>query len=89
MKIVSCCRAAMVASLVIAAPAFGQAPQAQKPASPQTQASQAQKQHTQDGNSPTTVGPGSSAYKQHTQGNLPEVGPASGAYNGNVPHSKY
>jgi hypothetical protein len=89
MKVFSRSSMAMVASLVIAAPALAQTPQAQTPASPQKQTSQAQKQHTQDGNSPTTVGPGSQAYKQRTQGDLPEVGPASRAYNGNVPRSKY
>ena len=93
----------VVASLLIAAPAFLQTAQAQTPAS-QTQTPQVKKQATQDGNSPTTVGPASkaykqktqsmahsdpSAYKQKTQGDLPEVGPASGAYNGNVPRSKY
>jgi hypothetical protein len=79
----------LFASLLIAAPAFAQAPQTQKqtPAAP-AQTSQAPKQKT-DGNSPTMVGPASGAYKQKTQGDLPEVGPASGAYNGNVPRSKY
>jgi hypothetical protein len=40
------------------------------------------KQKTQDGNSQTTVGPGSAAYKQKTQdGNSPTtVGPGSKAY---------
>jgi len=34
-----------------------------------------------DGDSPTTVGPGSRAYKQATDGNSPTtVGPGSGAY---------
>ena len=41
----------------------------------------AQKQRTQDGNSPTTVGPGSQASKQRTDGNSPTtVGPGSMAY---------
>jgi hypothetical protein len=82
----------MVAGLLLAAPALAQSPQGQK-------------QPTQDGNSPTTVGPGSAASKQQTQnmahsdpsgakkqktqGDLPEVGPASGAYKGNVPRSQY
>jgi hypothetical protein len=78
----------MVAGLLIAAPALAQTPQAQTQTSP-AQKSQAQKQPTQDGNSPTTVGPASKASKQKTEGDLPEVGPASGAYNGNVPRSKY
>jgi hypothetical protein len=40
------------------------------------------KQKTQDGNSPTVVGPASGAHKQKTQdGNSPTmVGPASGAH---------
>jgi hypothetical protein len=39
------------------------------------------KQKTQDGDSPTQVGPASGAYKQQTDGNSPPiVGPASGAY---------
>jgi len=43
------------------------------------------KQKTQDGNSPTTVGPASGAYKQKTDGgSLPMVGPASGAYKQNT-----
>src|SRR5579859_3321925 len=59
---------AMGAALLMAAPVFAQ--------------TAAQKQQTQDGNSPTTVGPASGAYKQKTQdGNSPTtVGPASGAY---------
>ena len=53
---------------LMAAPAFAQ--------------STATKQKTQDGNSPTMVGPGSKAYKQQTQdGNSPTmVGPGSKAY---------
>jgi hypothetical protein len=44
-------------------------------------AQEATKQKTQDGNSPTQVGPASGAYKQQTDGNSPPmVGPASGAY---------
>jgi hypothetical protein len=89
MKFFSRSNIALVAGLVIAAPALAQAPQAQAPASLQKQKSQAQKHNTQDGNSPTTTRPSSGAHKQRTQGDLPEVGPASGAYNGNVPHSKY
>jgi hypothetical protein len=59
---------AIGAGLLMAAPAFAQTP--------------ATKQKTQDGNSPTMVGPASGAYKQKTQdGNSPTmVGPASGAY---------
>jgi hypothetical protein len=55
-------------ALLMAAPAFAQTP--------------ATKQQTQDGNSPTTVGPASGAYKQKTQdGNSPTmVGPGSKAY---------
>jgi hypothetical protein len=90
MKIFGRPQRVLVASLLIAAPAFAQAPQAQNPTQlTPNQTSQAKKQQTQDGNSPTTVGPASGAYKQRTQGDLPEVGPASGAYNGNVPRSKY
>jgi hypothetical protein len=73
----------IVAALLVAPSAFAQAPQ--KP----DQTQHAKKQATQDGNSPTTVGPGSKAYKQKTQGDLPEVGPASGAYSGNSLKSKY
>src|ERR1700744_6138332 len=53
-----------VAILLLAAPAFAQTP--------------ATKQKTQDGNSPTTVGPASKAgkaYKQPTQGLPPGLGP--------------
>jgi hypothetical protein len=78
----------MVAALLVAAPAFAQTPQAQTQTNP-AQKSQPHKQPTQDGNSPTTVGPASKAHKQKTQGDLPEVGPASGAYKGNVPRSQY
>jgi hypothetical protein len=84
MKKLCCSQIVMIAGLLIAAPAFAQAPQTQ-----QQQTAQAKKQKTQDGNSPTTVGPGSRAYKQQTQGDLPEVGPASGANSGNSLHSKY
>jgi hypothetical protein len=80
----------LFASLLIAGPAFAQAPQTQKQTPPApAQASQAPNQNKQDDNSPTTVGPDSDASKQKTQGDLPEVGPASGAYKGNVPRSKY
>jgi hypothetical protein len=51
-------------ALLMAAPAFAQTP--------------ATKQKTQDGNSPTTVGPASKAgkaYKQPTQGLPPGLGP--------------
>jgi hypothetical protein len=90
MKIFGRTQGVLFASLLIATPAFAQAPQTQKQTPPaHVQTSQAQKQKTQDGNSPTTVGPASGAYKQKTQGSLPEVGPASGAYNGNVQHSRY
>jgi hypothetical protein len=60
---------AMGAGLLMAAPAFAQT-------------TPVQKQPTQDGNSPTTVGPASKAYKQKTQdGNSPTiVGPGSAAY---------
>ena len=66
MKTLSLSVLAIGAGLLVAAPAFAQAT----------------KQKTQDGNSPTTVGPASGAYKQKTQdGNSPTmVGPASGAY---------
>lgn len=58
----------MAAGLFAAAPSFAQT-------------SSAQKQHTQDGGSPTMVGPGSKAYKQRTDGEGPAVvGPGSGAY---------
>jgi hypothetical protein len=69
MKVLSRFPIAMAAGLLLATPTFAQT-------------TQGQKQHTQDGNSPTTVGPGSKAYKQRTQdGNSPTtVGPASGAY---------
>jgi hypothetical protein len=86
MKKLCCSQIVMIAGLLIAAPAFAQAPQTQQP---KQQTAQAKKQKTQDGNSPTTVGPGSRAYKQQTQGDLPEVGPASGAYSGNSLRSKY
>jgi hypothetical protein len=68
MKTLSFSAIAIGAGLLIAAPAFAQDP--------------ATKQKTQDGNSPTMVGPASGAYKQKTQdGNSPTmVGPASGAY---------
>jgi hypothetical protein len=60
---------AMGAGLLMAAPAFAQT-------------TPAQKQQTQDGGSPTQVGPASAAYKQKTQdgGSPTLVGPASGAY---------
>jgi hypothetical protein len=59
----------MVAVLLGAMPAFAES-------------APVQKQQTQDGNSPTTVGPGSAASKQRTQdGNSPStVGPGSGAF---------
>jgi hypothetical protein len=80
----------ILTGLLGAAPAFAQTPQPQNQTSQaQKPTSQVQKQRTQDGNSPTTVGPASKAYKQRTQGDLPEVGPASGAYNGNSLRSKY
>jgi hypothetical protein len=55
-------------ALLMAAPAFAQ--------------TDATKQKTQDGNSPTQVGPGSAAYKQKTQdgGSPTIVGPGSAAY---------
>ena len=89
MKVFRCFNIAIIASLVIAAPAFSQTSQTPTPASPQKKTSQVQKQHTQDGNSSPTVGPGSRAYKQPTQAEIPEIGPASGAYKGNVARSKY
>lgn len=67
MKTLSLAVLAMGAGLLVAAPAFAQS---------------AEKQKTQDGGSPTTVGPASGAYKQKTQdgGGPTVVGPASGAY---------
>jgi hypothetical protein len=50
-----------IGALLMAAPALAQTP--------------ATKQKTQDGNSPTTVGPAGKAYKQNTQGLPPGVGP--------------
>jgi hypothetical protein len=80
----------LFASLLIAAPAFAQTPQTQKPTPPApAHTPQAQNQNTKDSNSPTTADSDSDASKQKTQGDLPEVGPASGAYKGNVPRSKY
>jgi hypothetical protein len=58
----------LAAGLLAAVPAFAQTPSAQK-------------QPTQDGNSPTMVGPGSVATKQRTQEGSPvDVGPGSKAY---------
>jgi hypothetical protein len=63
---------AMIAGLLMAAPAF-------------SQPTSVEKQHAQDGNSPTTTGPGNAAYKQRTQdgGGPPMVGPGSAAYKQN------
>jgi hypothetical protein len=59
---------AMAAGLLVAAPAFAQS-------------TNGQKQRTQDGGTPTVVGPASKASKQRTDGDSPTVvGPASGAY---------
>jgi hypothetical protein len=91
MKVLGRSQLVLVASLLVAAPAFAQS-------------TQGQTHPTQGGNSPAAVGSStpkkqktqslshsdpSAAYKQKTQGDLPEVGPASGAYKGNVPHSQY
>jgi hypothetical protein len=91
MKVLGRFQSVLVASLLVAAPAFAQS-------------SQDQTHPMQGGNSPATVGSNaptkqktqnlsrsepSTAYKQKTQGDLPEVGPASGAYKGNVPRSQY
>jgi hypothetical protein len=91
MKVLGRSQLVLVASLLIAAPAFAQS-------------TQGQTQPTQGGSSPASIGSGTTtkqktqsmahaaptgAYKQKTQGDLPEVGPASGAYKGNVPHSQY
>jgi hypothetical protein len=90
MKIFGHPQLVLVASLLIAAPALAQTPQTQTQAPPAaTQALQARKPHTQDSKRPTAVAPVSGAYKQPAQGELPEVGPASGAYNGNTQHSRY
>jgi hypothetical protein len=88
MKIFGGPQRVLFASLLIAAPAFAQTPQTQKQ-TPPAPTPQAQQQNTQDSNSPTTAASDSDASKQKTQGDLPEVGPASGAYKGNVPRSKY
>ena len=74
---------AIMASLLIAAPAFAQAQQTQT-------------QHQQNGESSN---PGnasgqhsqysSGVHKQKTQGDITEVGPGSKAYYGNTQHSKY
>ena len=68
MKLLNLSATIMAAGLLAAVPAFAQ--------------TAAQKQQTQDGSSPTTVGPGSAASKQRTQdGNSPTtVGPGSTAY---------
>jgi hypothetical protein len=90
MKIFGRPQGVLFAGLLIAAPAFAQMPQTQKQTPPApAHTPQAQNQDTKDSNSPTTAGLDSDASKQKTQGDLPEVGPASGAYKGNVPRSKY
>jgi len=63
----------LAAGLLVAAPAF-----AQSTASP----TKVEKQKTDgDGGSPTTVGPGSKAFKQRTDGDSPTVvGPGSQAF---------
>jgi hypothetical protein len=71
MKKLSLTPVIMIAGLLAAAPAFAQ--------------TTPKKQATQDGNSPTTVGPGSKAYKQSTDGDSPTiVGPGSKAYKQNT-----
>jgi hypothetical protein len=64
-----------ISMLAVAVGLLAVAPALAQPTSPE-------KQKTQDGNSPTMVGPASKAYKQKTQdGNSPTmVGPASKAY---------
>jgi hypothetical protein len=63
----------LAAGLVMAVPALAQT-------TPGASKSAVEKQRT-DGNSPTTVGPGSQASKQRTDGNSPtSVGPGSGAF---------
>jgi hypothetical protein len=90
MKVLGRFQSVLVASLLVAAPAFAQSSQETHPMqggnSPATVGSNAQtKQKTQS----LTRSDPSTAYKQKTQGDLPEVGPASGAYKGNVPRSQY
>jgi hypothetical protein len=81
--------------LLVSAPAFAQesrtkqhTPDAPSPITGGLVGSGA-RQNAQYGNSPATGGRASGARKQQTQGELPEVGPASGAYHGNTQHSRY
>lgn len=64
----------LAAGLLVAASAFAQTP-APGPATNST----VQRQPT-DGASPTTVGPGSKAYKQPTEADTTTVGPGSKAF---------
>jgi hypothetical protein len=67
MKILTFAAAAVAASLLVSAPGFAQP-------NPESSKQTVQKQKT-DGNDPTTVGPGSGAHKQRTQGLPPGARP--------------
>lgn len=85
MKKFNCFAIAMTAVSLMVAPAFAQAPatQVQQQQQPNGNAANAAASAT---GAPRSQYP-SGASKQQTQGDLPEVGPASKAYYGNTVHS--